>query len=96
MGEPNDAYAKYFKGQSYLAPVSKNQVYEAFLPRSIKLHIPFSFPPNNRYAEGKIKAIGISNFYPDRMVDLANFARIKPMVNQVNSLPFFRYEPTSG
>ena len=26
MGEPNDAYARYFIGQSYLAPVSKEQV----------------------------------------------------------------------
>lgn len=26
IGEPNDAYARYFKGQSYLAPVSKEQV----------------------------------------------------------------------
>ena len=26
IGEPNDAFAKYFIGQSYLAPVSKNQV----------------------------------------------------------------------
>ena len=40
------------------------------------------------YADGKIRAIGISNFYPDRMVDLASFARIKPMVNQVETHPF--------
>lgn len=40
------------------------------------------------YEEGKIRAIGISNFYPDRMVDIANFARIKPMVNQVETHPF--------
>lgn len=40
------------------------------------------------YAEGKLRAIGISNFYPDRMVDLASFARIKPMVNQVETHPF--------
>ena len=39
------------------------------------------------YAEGKIKAIGISNFYPDRMIDLASFSRIKPMVNQVETHP---------
>ena len=39
------------------------------------------------YEEGKIKAIGISNFYPDRMIDLASFARIKPMVNQVETHP---------
>lgn len=40
------------------------------------------------YADGKIRAIGISNFYPDRMVDLASFSRIKPMVNQVETHPF--------
>ena len=40
------------------------------------------------YDEGKIKVIGISNFYADRMVDLASFARIKPMVNQVEVHPF--------
>ncbi|MGM9642447.1 MAG: aldo/keto reductase [Eubacteriales bacterium] len=40
------------------------------------------------YAEGKLRAIGISNFYPDRMVDLCSFARIKPMVNQVETHPF--------
>lgn len=37
------------------------------------------------YTEGVIRAIGVSNFYPDRLVDIANFARIVPMVNQ---LPF--------
>ena len=31
------------------------------------------------YDEGKIRAIGISNFYTDRMIDIASFARIKPM-----------------
>lgn len=39
------------------------------------------------YAQGVIRAIGISNFYPDRMVDLCSFARIKPMVNQVETHP---------
>jgi 2,5-diketo-D-gluconate reductase A len=35
------------------------------------------------YEEGKLRAVGISNFYVDRMVDFASFNRIKPMVNQV-------------
>ena len=39
------------------------------------------------YDEGRIRAIGISNFYADRMVDIASFARIKPMVNQVETHP---------
>ena len=37
------------------------------------------------YDGGKIRAVGISNFYPDRMVDFASFNRIKPMVNQVET-----------
>lgn len=37
--------------------------------------------------EGRIRAIGISNFYPDRMVDIANFARVKPAVNQIEIHP---------
>ena len=37
------------------------------------------------YDEGKIRAIGISNFYADRMVDFASFNRIKPMVNQMET-----------
>lgn len=39
------------------------------------------------YDEGKIRAIGISNFYPDRMIDLASFSRIRPMVNQIEIHP---------
>lgn len=40
------------------------------------------------YEEGKLRAIGVSNFYPDRMVDIASFVRIRPMVNQVETHPF--------
>ncbi len=40
------------------------------------------------YTQGKIRAIGISNFYPDRMIDICSFSRIKPMVNQVETHPF--------
>ena len=39
------------------------------------------------YEEGKLRAIGISNFYPDRMVDIASFAKIRPMVNQIEIHP---------
>lgn len=35
------------------------------------------------YKEGKAKAIGVSNFYPDRLVDILQFSKIKPMVNQI-------------
>lgn len=40
------------------------------------------------YDAGKLRAIGVSNFYPDRLVDLASFARIAPMVNQVEIHPY--------
>lgn len=39
------------------------------------------------YEEGKLRAIGVSNFYPDRLVDIASFSRIKPMVNQIETHP---------
>lgn len=44
------------------------------------------------YEAGKIRAIGISNFYPDRMIDIATFARIKPMINQVEIHPYHQQE----
>lgn len=38
--------------------------------------------------EGLIRSIGISNFYADRMVDMAHYARIKPVLNQLELHPF--------
>lgn len=40
------------------------------------------------FDSGKAKAIGVSNFYPDRFVDIAHFSRIKPAVNQVETHVF--------
>lgn len=40
------------------------------------------------YRSGKARAIGVSNFYPDRFVDLAEFCEVKPMVNQVETHVF--------
>ena len=40
------------------------------------------------YQEGKIKAIGVSNFYPDRLVDLCLDTKVIPAVNQVEVNPF--------
>jgi len=37
---------------------------------------------------GKIRAIGVSNFHPDRLADLMAFNRIKPAINQVEVNPF--------
>ena len=40
------------------------------------------------YKEGKVRAIGVSNFYPDRYIDIHHFAEIKPAVNQVETHVF--------
>ena len=40
------------------------------------------------YKEGKLKAIGVSNFYPDHLIDLASNIEIKPMVNQIETHVF--------
>lgn len=46
------------------------------------------------YDEGKLKAIGISNFSPVQTVDLYLNARIKPMVNQIETHPFLQQAET--
>lgn len=40
------------------------------------------------YQEGKIRAIGVSNFYPDRLIDFCQFQEIIPAINQVETHPF--------
>lgn len=40
------------------------------------------------YREGRARAIGVSNFYPDRYIDIHYFAEIKPAVNQVETHVF--------
>lgn len=44
------------------------------------------------YKEGKIKAIGVSNFYPDRLVDLALDTEVVLAVNQVEVNPFHQQD----
>lgn len=44
------------------------------------------------YKEGKVRAIGVSNFYPDRLIDLYHFAEIKPAVNQIETHVFQQQE----
>lgn len=40
------------------------------------------------YREGKTRAIGVSNFYPDRLVDIAECCNVKPAVNQIETHVF--------
>lgn len=57
------------------------------------LHQPFSDvygayrALEDLHKEGRIRSIGISNFYVDRMIDIAAFSRIKPQINQIEIHP---------
>ena len=59
----------------------------------ILLHQPFSdyygsyHALEEMYKEGKVRAIGVSNFYPDRLSDICAFNEITPQVNQVETNP---------
>ncbi len=44
------------------------------------------------YKEGKVRAIGVCNFYPERLMDLVLHTDIIPAVNQVELHPFFQQE----
>lgn len=44
------------------------------------------------YENKIIRSIGVSNFHPDRVVDLCLNAKIKPMINQIEMNPFFQRE----
>lgn len=44
------------------------------------------------YKEGKMKAIGVCNFYPARLADLCETVEVMPAINQVELHPFFQQE----
>ena len=44
------------------------------------------------YREGKLRAIGVCNFYPARLADLCETVTVMPAVNQVELHPFFQQE----
>ena len=44
------------------------------------------------YKEGKVRAIGVCNFYPDRLADLIYFNEVSPAVNQVEANVFFQQQ----
>ena len=47
------------------------------------------------YREGKIRAIGVSNFQPDRLMDLIVFNKVVPAVNQIETHPFNQQTETA-
>lgn len=44
------------------------------------------------YENKKVRAIGVCNFYPDRLMDLVEHNKIKPAINQIETHPFFQRE----
>lgn len=44
----------------------------------------------NLHRDGLIRAIGVANFYPDRLVDLIGHNEIVPAINQIETHPFFQ------
>lgn len=42
-------------------------------------------------SEGLVRAIGVANFYPDRLVDLIDHNEVTPAVNQIELNPFFQH-----
>lgn len=60
----------------------------------VLLHQPFNdyysayHALEDLYEKGKIRAIGVSNFYPDRLSDICAFNKINPQINQVETNPF--------
>jgi len=48
------------------------------------------------YREGRVRAIGVSNFYPDRLIDLIIHNDIVPAVNQVETHPFHQQNEAQG
>lgn len=79
----------YGEGKTYDSVVESLKKLQTDYLDLILLHQPVGdYYAANRdleklYEEGKVRAIGVSNFYPDRLVDLCMFAKIKPMVNQI-------------
>lgn len=48
------------------------------------------------YSEGKVRAIGLSNFYPERAIDLIAHNKIIPAVNQIEVHPFYQRQSTQN
>lgn len=44
------------------------------------------------YSEGRVKAIGVSNFMPDRLIDICKFVNIQPTVNQIETHVFHQQQ----
>lgn len=48
------------------------------------------------YKAGKIRALGVSNMYADRLMDFVYHMEVKPTVNQIRTNPFFQHKDTKA
>jgi 2,5-diketo-D-gluconate reductase A len=48
------------------------------------------------YRDGKLRAIGVSNFQPDRLMDLIAFNTVRPAVNQIEVNPYHQQEEAAS
>ncbi len=84
----------YGEGKTYASVMGSLEKLKTDYVDLLLLHQPFSDyygayrDLEKLYKEGKARAIGISNFYPDRLVDICQFSTIKPMVNQIETNVF--------
>lgn len=79
----------YGEGKTYVSVIESLRKLQLDYVDLILLHQPIGdyygayHDLEKLYKEGKVKSIGVSNFYPDRLVDICLFSEIKPMVNQI-------------
>ena len=85
------------KDMYYTVKLVENQIdYQKSLDNQVEKLNDLAYTKDTRLTiidkEGKIKAIGVSNFYPDRLVDLALDTDVVPAVNQVEVNPFHQQD----
>lgn len=79
----------YGEGKTYASVMESLRKFKTDYTDLILLHQPFGDyygawrDLEKLYREGKVRSIGVSNFYPDRLVDICLFSSIPPMVNQI-------------
>ncbi len=88
----------YGEGKTYSSVIESMRKLKTNYLDLILLHQPFGDYHSayrdleKLYSEGKVRAIGVSNFLPDRLVDLCLFTNVKPMVNQIEVNAFLQQE----
>ncbi len=96
----------FIETKLWISHISESKALGAFEASCKKLGVDFvdlyllHQPYNDSYGawramtrllhEGRIRAIGVSNFYPDKLTDFAMFNEVKPALNQIELHPFFQ------